>query len=182
MRDLSAIFAKYPDVKNSGVELDVSDGGLTLGELRRHRSARARERRRPARARHGAGARRHERARCGHLPRAGCRAPALRSRNAPRRHRSWRRTWSLCAKAPKGEDYSGPVLFEGASRRADFRRSAGPQSDAHPAPGGRGGRGGGAPDQRVGRTHGLARPARYLRRGGRPHAEGMARPSALRQL
>ena len=30
------------------------------------------------------------------------------------------------AHAPKGEDYSGPVLFEGVGGRADFRRGAGP--------------------------------------------------------
>ena len=60
VRTLSAIFAQYPEVKNSGVELEVSEGGLHLvnsegTEVREPESVGVLR----ARA-HGAGGRRHD--------------------------------------------------------------------------------------------------------------------------
>ncbi len=81
----------------------------------------------PARARDRAGAGRHDRARCRHLPRAGCLAHLPGEAELTRGVKPLAENVVALAHAPKGEDYNGPVLFEGDGRRADFRRSAGPR-------------------------------------------------------
>ena len=86
------------------------------------------------------------------------------------------------AKAPKGEDYSGPVLFEGMAGAQIFAEVLGSNLALTRRPVGDGGRGGGAHGQRTRRPHRRARPPGVVRRGGRSDAEGMARPRAVRQL
>ena len=44
MRAISAMFARYPEVKNSSVEVESSDGGIHPGQFGGHGSARARDR------------------------------------------------------------------------------------------------------------------------------------------
>ena len=101
----------------------------------------------------------------------------------PRRDRRWRRTWWRWRKAPKGEDYSGPVLFEGMAGAQIFAEVLGRNLALTRRPVADGGRGGGGfqPSELEGR-HGRARAARILRRGGRSDADGVARAAAVRPL
>ena len=71
------------------------------------------------------------------------------------------------AKAPKGEDYSGPVLFEGMAGAQIMGEVLGHNLALTRRPVGDGGRGGGGAGQRTGRPDRRARAARILRRGGR---------------
>ncbi|MEO8593417.1 MAG: metallopeptidase TldD-related protein [Candidatus Solibacter sp.] len=112
VRALSAIFAEYPDVKNSAVELEISEGGLHLvnsegTETREPESAALLRARAVAQAPDGMTLRdaatfhAHDAA---HLP-----------SDAELRRGISEMAQNVVAlsKAPRGEDYSGPVLFEG---------------------------------------------------------------------
>jgi hypothetical protein len=112
VRALSAIFTHYPDVKNSGVELDASEGGLELvnsegTEIREPESVVVLRARAVSQAPDGMTLRdavTFHAFDVAHLPGDAelRRAIAEMAENVV-----------ALAKAPKGEDYSGPVLFEG---------------------------------------------------------------------
>ena len=149
----------YPDVKNSGVDLEASDGGFDLvnsegTEVRAPESVTFLRARALAQAPDGMSLRdavTFHALDAAHLPakpKCAAASPQMAENVV------------ALAKAPKGEDYSGPVLFEGAGGRADFRRSAGQNLALTRRPVGDGGRGGGAHEQRAGRAHGRARAAR----------------------
>ena len=114
VKSLSAIFAQYPNVKNSGVELEASEGGFTLlnsegTEVREPENVTFLRARALAQAPDGMSLRdavTYHAEDAAHLPseaemRAGITALA--------------ENVVALANAPKGEDYSGPVLFEGTA-------------------------------------------------------------------
>jgi TldD protein len=114
VRSLSAIFAQFPDIKNSGVEMDVSEGGLHLvnsegTETREPESAALLRARAVAQAPDGMSLRDavtfHARD-AAHLP-----AEAELRRGVT----EMAANVVALSKAAKGEDYSGPVLFEGTA-------------------------------------------------------------------
>jgi hypothetical protein len=143
VRTLSTIFTQYPDVKNSGVELDVSEGGLHLvnsegTEVREPESAAVLRARAVAQAADGMSLRDAETFHAldaAHLPsdaelRRGITALA--------------ENVVALAKAPKGEDYSGPVLFEGMAGAQIFAEVLARNLALTRRPVAEGGRGGGA--------------------------------------
>jgi len=77
------------------------------------------------------------------FPRARRRAPAQRGRIAQGHYRTGRNVTAL-SKAPKGEDYSGPVLFEGAAGAQIFAEVLARNLVLNRRPVADGGRGGGA--------------------------------------
>jgi predicted Zn-dependent protease len=141
VRTLSSIFTSYPDVRVSSVEFDASEGGFslvnsegaevrepeTVGYLRARATAQAPDGMtlRDAVTFHAIGAER--------LPgeaemRRGITAMA--------------ENVTALAKAPKGEDYSGPVLFEGVAGAQVFAEVLGRNLTVSRQPAGGGGRGG----------------------------------------
>ncbi len=122
-----------------GQELERGTGierrRLHPGEFRRHRGARAGERQHSARARHRAGGRRHDPARRRHFPRAWTRRTCPAMPKWTRGVAGLAENVVALAHAPKGEDYNGPVLFEGVAGAADFRRGAGQEPGADPPAG-----------------------------------------------
>jgi len=114
VRSLSALFTQFPDVKNSAVEMEASEGGLHLvnsegTETREPESAALLRARALSQASDGMSIRdavtfhAHDAA---HLP-----AEAELRRGIT----EMAANVVALAKAPKGEDYSGPVLFEGTA-------------------------------------------------------------------
>jgi TldD protein len=114
VRSLSAIFAEFPEVKNSGVDLEASEGGFSLlnsegTEVREPESVTFLRARALAQAPDGMSlhdAVTFHAADAAHLPgetelREGITKLA--------------ENVVALSKAPKGEDYSGPVLFEGTA-------------------------------------------------------------------
>jgi TldD protein len=143
VRTLSAIFAQFPDVKNSGVELDVSEGGLHLvnsegTEVREPEGTAVLRARALAQAPDGMSLRdavTFHAVDAAHLPgdaelRRGVTALA--------------ENVVALAKAPKGEDYSGPVLFEGTAGAQIFAEVLARNLSLTRRPVAEGGRGGGA--------------------------------------
>jgi hypothetical protein len=142
-RTLSAIFSDYPDLKTSGVELESSAGGTyvansegtevsspeTVTILRAAASAQAPDGMtvRDAIAFHSLDPL--------HMPSD---AEMARGVNAVAEH------VVALAKAPKGEDYSGPVLFEGEAGPQIFAEVLGRNLTVTRRPITEGGRGGGA--------------------------------------
>ena len=86
---------------------------ILRGEFRRHRGPGAGECRLRARTSHGASGRRNDAARGGDLPRPGCGPSAVGRRNDSQSDQDGGEPCRLWRRAPKGEDYNGPVLFEG---------------------------------------------------------------------
>lgn len=142
VRTLSAIFTQYPDVKNSGVELDISEGGLHLvnsegTEAREPEGAAILRARAVAQAADGMSLRdavTFHAFDAAHLPsdaelRRGITALA--------------ENVGALSKAPKGEDYSGPVLFEGLAGAQVFAEVLARNLSLTRRPVGDGGRGGG---------------------------------------
>jgi predicted Zn-dependent protease len=141
VRALSSIFTNYPEVKVSGVELEASQGGFHLAntegsEVREPESVTFLRARATAQAADGMSLRdavtfyAHDAA---HLPsdaelRRGITALA--------------ENVVALAHAPKGEDYNGPVLFEGAAGPQIFAEVLGRNLTVNRAPTGGGGRGG----------------------------------------
>jgi TldD protein len=114
VKSLSEIFAQFPEVKNSGVEMDASEGGFTLlnsegTEVREPESVTFLRARALAQAPDGMSL--HDAVTfhavdAMHLP-----------SEAEMRDGITKLAENVVAlsKAPKGEDYSGPVLFEGTA-------------------------------------------------------------------
>jgi TldD protein len=143
VRTLSAIFTHYPDVKNSGVELDASEGGLHLlnsegTEVREPESVAVLRARALAQAADGMSLRdvvTFHAMDVAHLP-----SEAELRRGIT----ELAENVVALAKAPKGEDYSGPVLFEGTAGAQIFAEVLARNLSLTRRPVAEGGRGGGA--------------------------------------
>jgi hypothetical protein len=142
VRTVSALFDKYPEVKNSSVELESSAGGFTLvnsegTEVREPETVTFVRIRAIAQAADGM------------TLRDSLTFHATDPKYLPDAAEMERGVKSLAenvvalAKAPKGEDYSGPVLFEGAAGAQIFAEVLGKNLALTRKPVGDGGRGGG---------------------------------------
>lgn len=142
VREISGFFARYPDVKNSSVELESTAGGFTLvnsegTEVREPESVSFLRIRAISQAADGMSLR------------DSITFHALDPKNLPdvRQAEAAVKTLaenvSALAKAPKGEDYSGPVLFEGVAGAQIFAEVLGKNLSVSRRPVSEGGRGGG---------------------------------------
>jgi predicted Zn-dependent protease len=142
VRALSAVFSQYPEVKNSSVELDASEGGYTMAnsegtevkepesviQLRVRASAQAPD---------------------GMTVRDAATFHALDAAHMPGDVEMTRGVTALAqnvvalAHAPKGEDYTGPILFEGTAGAQVFAEVLGKNLSLTRRPVTEGGRGGG---------------------------------------
>jgi len=141
VRSLSAVFSQYPDVKNSSVELESSAGGFTMvntegAEIREPENVTYLRVRAIAQSPDGATLRD---------------AVTFQSLDAARMPTDAELTRGITAlaenvvalaHAPKGEDYSGPVLFEGAAGPQVFAEVLGKNMLLTRRPVAEGGRGG----------------------------------------
>jgi TldD protein len=142
VRTLSAIFAQYPEIKNSGVELDVSDGGLHLvnsegTEVRAPESVAVLRARALAQAPDGTSLRdavTFHAFDAAHLPGDAELVSGISALAG---------NLVALAKAPKGEDYNGPVMFEGAAGAQIFAEVLARNLTLTRRPVADGGRGGG---------------------------------------
>ncbi len=142
VRALSAIFAAFPDVKNSGVEMDASEGGFHLlnsegTEVREPESVTFLRARASAQAADGMTLRdavTYHSVDAAHLP---------NETEMRRGITTLAENVVALAKAPKGEDYSGPVLFEGAAGAQIFAEVLARNLTLTRRPVAEGGRGGG---------------------------------------
>ena len=143
VRSLSAIFAQFPQVKNSSVDLDSSEGGFTLlnsegTEVREPESVTFVRARALAQAPDGMSL--HD----------AVTFHALDSSHLPGEAELRDGITKLAenvvalSKAPKGEDYSGPVLFEGTAGAQVFAEVLGRNLALSRRPVSDGGRGGSA--------------------------------------
>jgi TldD protein len=141
-RALSAIFVQYPDVKNSGVEVESSVGGYYLvnsegSEVRQPENVTYLRARASAQAPDGMAVR------------DAVTFHALDSARMPNDAELTRGVTALAenvvalAHAAKGEDYSGPVLFEGQAGAQILAEVLGRNLALGRKPAGDGGRGGG---------------------------------------
>jgi hypothetical protein len=142
VREISALFAQYPDVKNSSVELESSAGGFTMvnsegSEVREPESVAILRIRAIAQAPDGMTLR--DSVTFHALDPAGL--PAMREAEAA--VKTLAENVGALAKAPKGEDYSGPVLFEGVAGAQIFAEVLGKNLSLTRRPVSEGGRGGG---------------------------------------
>jgi predicted Zn-dependent protease len=150
VRSLSAIFTQFPEVKNSSVEMDASEGGFYLlnsegTEVLEPESVTFVRTRAMAQAADGMTLRdavTYHAVDAAHLPseaemRRGITALA--------------ENVVALAKAPKGEDYSGPVLFEGAAGAQIFAEVLARNLTLTRRPVGDGGRGGAPASELEGR-------------------------------
>ena len=142
VRDLSAVFAAFPGVKNSGVELEASEGGFYLlnsegTEVREPESVTFLRARATAQAADGM------------TLRDAVTYHAVDAAHLPSEAEMRRGLTTLAenvvalAQAPKGEDYNGPVLFEGGAGAQVFAEVLGHNLSLTRRPVGEGGRGGG---------------------------------------
>jgi hypothetical protein len=142
VRSLSAIFARYPDVKNSSVELESSVGGYYLMNSE---GAQVREPENVTYLR----ARAQGQAADGMTVRDAVTLHAFDAARMPGDAELNRGLTALAenvvalAHAPKGEDYSGPVLFEGMAGAQILAEVLGRNLALGRKPAGDGGRGGG---------------------------------------
>jgi hypothetical protein len=141
VRSLSAIFVNYPEVRMSGVEFEASQGGFHMAntegtEVREPESVTFLRARATAQASDGMSLRdsvtfhAHDAA---HLPPD---AELQRSINAMAEN------VVALAHAPMGEDYNGPILFEGIAGPQIFAEVLGRNLTMTRSPAGGGGRGG----------------------------------------
>ena len=142
VRKLSAIFAQYPDVKNSGVELEASTGGYSIAntegtEVREPEDVSFLRARAIAQAPDGS------------TMRDAVTFYSVDPQHLPGDAEMTRGVKALAenvmalAKAPKGEDYSGPVLFDGVAGAQIIGEVLGRSLALTRRPVGDGGRGGG---------------------------------------
>jgi hypothetical protein len=139
-RSLSAIFSGYPDIKGSSVELEASEGGFHLAntegsEVREPESVTFLRVRAQLQASDGMNLR------------DALTFYALDSAHLPPESEMRRAINTMAenvvalSKAPKGEDYSGPILFEGVASSQVFAEILGRNLALTRAPAGGGGRG-----------------------------------------
>ena len=142
VRSLSAVFVQYPEVKNSGIELESSVGGIYLvnsegSQVRQPEDATYLRARAQAQAPDGM------------TVRDAITFHALAATRMPADAELTRGVVALAenvvalAHAPKGEDYSGPVLFEGRAGAQILAEVLGRNLALGRKPAGDGGRGGG---------------------------------------
>jgi hypothetical protein len=142
VRTLSAIFTQYPEIKNSDVELDASDGGLHLvnsegTEVRAPESVVVLRVRATTQAADGTSLRdsvTFQAFDAAHLP------PDAEMVNGIS---SMANNLLALAKSPKGEDYNGPVMFEGVAGAQIFAEVLARNLTLTRRPVADGGRGGG---------------------------------------
>jgi hypothetical protein len=142
VREISALFARYPDVKNSSVELESSAGGFTLvnsegSEVREPESVSFLRLRALAQAADGMSLRDSV------TFHAIDPARLPTDREAEAAVKSLADNVAALSRAPKGEDYSGPVLFEGVAGAQIFAEVLGKNLALTRRPVSEGGRGGG---------------------------------------
>lgn len=142
VRTLSTIFAAQPEVKTSGVEFEASEGGFTLvntegSEVREPESVAFLRARATAQATDGMTLRDSV---MFHATSADRLPPEAELRRGITKLAE---NVTALAKAPKGEDYSGPVLFEGTAGAQIFAEVLGRNLTVSRQPTGGGGRGGG---------------------------------------
>jgi hypothetical protein len=142
VRAASALFAKYPEVKNSSVELESSAGGFTLvnsegAEVREPETVSFMRIRAIAQAADGMTLR--------DVVTFHATDPMYLpgERETETAVKTLAENVIALAKAPKGEDYSGPVLFEGMAGPQIFAEVLGKNLALTRRPVGDGGRGGG---------------------------------------
>jgi hypothetical protein len=142
VREISAMFARYPDVKNSSVELESTAGGYTLV------NSEGTEVREPevvtflrirAISQSDDGMTMRDSVTFHALDASGL--PDMKAAEAAVKTLAGNVT--ALAKAPKGEDYSGPVLFEGVAGAQIFAEVLGKNLALTRRPVSEGGRGGG---------------------------------------
>lgn len=142
VRALSAIFARYPGIKTSSVELEASDGGYTMVNSE-GTEVQAPENVVVLRVRAAA------QAADGMSVRDAVAFDALDAARMPGDAELTRGVTALAenvlalAKAPKGEDYNGPVVFEGTAGAQIFAEVLGRNLALARHPVTEGGRGGG---------------------------------------
>lgn len=151
VRALSAVFAQYPEIRNSSVELDASEGGMYAvnsegSEVKAPESVVMLRVRASAQAPDGM------------TLRDAVTFHALEPARMPSEAEMNRSVTALAknvvalSQAPKGEDYSGPVLFEGMAGAQVFAEVLGKNLTLTRRPVLEGGRGGGAqPNELEGR-------------------------------
>jgi hypothetical protein len=140
-RALSAIFAAFPEVRTSGVEIEASEGGFHLvntegSEIRQPESVTFLRARATAQSPDGMSLRDSVSwyaMDAAHLP------PEAEMR---RGITAMAENVVALAHAPRGEDYSGPVLFEGTAGAQVFAEVLGRNLTLSRPPAGGGGRGG----------------------------------------
>jgi TldD protein len=143
VRTLSAIFAGYPGVKNSGVEMYASEGGFYL------LNSEGTQVREPGSATY-VRARAISQAADGMTLRDAVTYHAVDAAHLPGEAEMRRGLTTMAdnlvelAKAPKGEDYSGPVLFEAGAGAQIFAEVLSRNLTLNRRPVVSGGRGGGA--------------------------------------
>jgi predicted Zn-dependent protease len=143
VRTLSAIFAQYPEIKNSGVELELTEGGLHLvnsegTEVRTPESVAMLRVRALTQSADGMSLRdavAFHAVDAAHLPADAELVHGIST---------MAENVVALAKAPKGEDYSGPVLFEGVAGAQVFAEVLGRNLTLTRRPVADGGRGGSA--------------------------------------
>jgi hypothetical protein len=143
VRDLSAVFAQYPEVKGSGVDLEATEGGYRLvnsegTEVKLPESATVVRIRAAAQAADGMTVRdavMYHAMDVSHLA-----SQVEMQRGA----KNVAENVTALAHASKGEDYSGPVLFEGTAGAQVFAEVLGKNLTLTRRPVVDGGRGGGA--------------------------------------
>lgn len=142
VRSLSAIFAQYPDVKNSGVDLESSVGGYYLvnsegSEVKEPESVTVLRAVASAQAPDGMTV--HDAVAYHSLDPARMPSDAELERGM----NTVAQNVTALAHAPKGEDYTGPVLFEGTAGAQVFAEVLGGNLAMMRRPVMEGGRGGG---------------------------------------
>jgi predicted Zn-dependent protease len=140
VRSLSAIFAGYPEIRTSSVDLEASEGGFHLvntegTEVREPESVTFVRVRATAQAADGMSLRDSL---AFYAPDAAHLPPDTEMR---RGITALAENVTALAKAPKGEDYNGPVLFEGTAGAQVFAEVLGRNLAMVRAPAGGGGRG-----------------------------------------
>jgi hypothetical protein len=141
-RDISALFAFYPGIKNSSVELESTAGGFTLvnsegSEVREPETVTFLRVRAISQAEDGMTMR-------DAVTFHGLDSSDLPdAKTAEAEVRKLAENVTALAKAPKGEDYNGPVLFEGVAGAQIFAEVLGKNLSLTRRPVSEGGRGGG---------------------------------------
>ncbi len=143
VRDLSALFISHPEVKTSSVELEASEGGFTLvntegSEVREPESVVLLRARATAQAPDGMTLRDSVAFHAISADRLPSDAELRQGIN------TMAENVVALAKAPMGEDYNGPVLFEGTAGAQAFAEVLGRNLTISRQPAGGGGRGGSA--------------------------------------
>jgi len=141
VRSLSAVFAGYPEIKTSGIELEASEGGFSLMNTE---GSQVREPESITFLR----ARASSQASDGMSLRDAVTFHAQDAAHLPPQSEMERSIAAMAANlvalshAPKGEDYNGPVLFEGTAGAQVFAEVLGRNLALTRSPAGGGGRGG----------------------------------------